>query len=75
MDDRIGKVACIKAESDEFYIKYNNERNAAFDFLNESLTTDRQRNLLNDLESSWHWVEGLMQEYAYRQGLQGSQMI
>lgn len=75
MDERIHKVASNKAETDEFYNKANEERNVAFDFLNESLTTERQRNLLNDLESAWNFVEGLMQEFAYRQGLQDSQMI
>lgn len=75
MDERIGKVACIKAETDEFYIKCDNERNDAFDSLSESLTTDEQRRLLDDLESAWNFVEGLMWEYVYRQGLQDSQMI
>ncbi|MET3657828.1 hypothetical protein [Sporosarcina psychrophila] len=75
MEDRINKVAWNKALDDEFYVESDNERNIALELLSESMTTDRQRHLLNNLESAWHFVEGLMQEYAYRQGLQDSQMI
>lgn len=74
MDERIQKVASIKAETDEFYTECDKERRVAFNLLSESLT-DKQRDLLDDLESAWNFVEGLMQEYAYRQGLQDSQMI
>lgn len=41
MDDRICKVAFEQAQANEFYSKANEEWNAAFDFLNESLTTER----------------------------------
>lgn len=75
MEDRICKVAQNKALANELYLESDNERNIAFELLSESLTTDRQKHLLNNLESAWHFVEGLMQEYAYRQGLQDSQMI
>jgi uncharacterized protein (DUF2164 family) len=75
MEERVFQVAFEKANKDKLYIEYDNERRMVFELLRESLTTDRQRNLLNDLEYTWNFVERIMQEYAYRQGLQDSQMI
>ncbi|WP_374964644.1 hypothetical protein [Lysinibacillus sp. RS5] len=75
MEERVFQVAFEKANEDKLYIEYDNERRMTFELLNESLTTDRQRYLLNNLEYAWNFVERIMQEYAYRQGLQDSQMI
>lgn len=75
IEERVHKVAWEKAKTDEFYIKCVNESINAFDLLSESLTTDKQRELLDNLESALNFVESLMQGYAYRQGLQDSQMI
>ncbi|GEM_PF-6423374 len=75
MEERVFQVAFEKANKDKLYIEYDNERKAAFKSLSESLTTDRQRYLLNDLEYVWNFVERITQEYAYRQGLQDSQMV
>lgn len=75
MEERVFQVAFEKANKDSLYIEYDNERRIVFHSLSESLTTDRQRDLLNDLEYAWNFVERIMQEYAYRQGLQDSQMI
>lgn len=68
-------VAWHKAKQNELYIEADKRQTIAFQLLSESLTTDRQKQLLYDLESAWNFVEGLMQEFAYRQGLQDSQMI
>lgn len=75
MEERVFQVAFEKANKDDLYIEYENERKNAFRSLSESLTNDRQRYLLNDLEYAWNFVERITQEYAYRQGLQDSQMI
>ena len=75
MEDRIFNVAWEKAKKDEKYIESENKRNITFDLLSESLTTDRQKYLLNELEATWELAERFMQEYVYRQGLQDSQMI
>lgn len=75
MEDRIFNVAWEKAKADEKYIESENKRSITFDLLSESLTTDRQKYLLNELEATWELAERFMQEYVYRQGLQDSQMI
>ena len=75
MEERVFQVAWEKVKKDKLYIEYNNERRTALKLLNESLTTDRQKYLLNDLENTWNFVERIIQEYAYRQGLQDSQMV
>jgi len=75
MEDRIFNVAWEKAKKDEKYIESENKRCITFDLLSESLTTDRQKYLLNELEATWELAERFMQEYVYRQGLQDSQMI
>jgi len=75
MEDRIFNVAWEKAKADELYAKTNKEKEIILDLLRDLLTTDKQKYLLNDLESAWGFSDRIMQEYAYRQGLQDSQMI
>lgn len=75
VENRVYKVAYEKAQMDELFVKSDEERNASFNLLNESLTTEDQKHHLSELESLWKFVEGLMQEYAYRQGLEDSQML
>ena len=73
--ERVQKVAWNKAQNNAEYSKFARDREIAFRLLTESLTTDRQRHLLDNLECNWNIVEGLMQAVAYRQGLEDSQMI
>lgn len=75
MNNRIHETAYEKAQMDEVFVKSYGERATMFDLLSESLTTDEQKGYLVELESLWNFAEGLMQEYAYRQGLEDSQMI
>ncbi|MGE7114399.1 hypothetical protein [Lysinibacillus sp. NPDC047702] len=75
MEERVFQVAWEKANKDKLYIKYNKARSSALELLSESLTTDKQKYLLNDLENTWNFMDRIVQEYAYRQGLQDSQMI
>lgn len=74
MEERIN-VAWEKAKVDELYAKTNKEKEIVLDLLRDLLTTDKQKYLLNDLESAWGFSDCIMQEYTYRQGLQDSQMI
>ncbi|WP_025114453.1 hypothetical protein [Lysinibacillus fusiformis] len=75
MEDRIFNVAWEAAKKDEKYIESENKRSITLDLLSESLTTDRQKYLLSELEATWELAERFMQEYVYRQGLQDSRMI
>ena len=75
MEDRIFKVAWEKAKKDERYIESENKRIIVFDLLSKSLSTDKQKHLLLELEAIWELTERFMQEYVYRQGIQDSQMI
>lgn len=75
IEERVQKVAWNKAKQDKIYIEANKKQTIALQLLNESITTDRQRHLLDDLESAWNFAEGIMQEYAYRQGIRDSRMI
>ncbi|QDQ01181.1 hypothetical protein FOH38_12355 [Lysinibacillus fusiformis] len=75
MEERVFQVAWEKAKADELYVKAIKEKEIAIDLLRDSLKNGKQKNLLDDLESVWEFVDRVMQEYAYRQGLQDSQMI
>jgi len=75
MEERVFKVAWEKAKTDELYVQTNNEKEITMELLRSSLTNDKQKSLLDDLESAWAFAERIKIEYVYRQGLQDSQMI
>lgn len=72
--ERVHKVAWNKAKQDDRYVEAEKQKQTAFQLLNESLT-DKQQRLLDDLEFAWNYVDNINEEFAYRQGLQDSQMI
>lgn len=75
IDERVFQVAWEKAKLDKKYVELEEKRINILEILNESLTTERQKQFLYELEAAWEFTERFMQEYAYRQGLQDSRMI
>ncbi|WP_042472791.1 hypothetical protein [Bacillus ndiopicus] len=75
VDERVFEIAWRKAELNKECIECDNKRRITFELLSESLTSDRQKYLLEELEGAFHLLESIRLEYAYRQGLQDSQMI
>lgn len=75
MDERIFQIAWNKAKTDDLYVKTNKEKEYLIEELRNSLLTKEQKILLDELESAWGFEERIFKEYAYRQGLQDSQMI
>ncbi|MCJ7840150.1 hypothetical protein MUB24_04335 [Lederbergia sp. NSJ-179] len=75
IEERVFQVAWKKAKEDPEYDSAVLKRKEISAQLSEALTTDTQRELLDELEMAWDFAEGLMAEYAYQQGLADSQMI
>lgn len=75
MEERIHQMAREKAMSDPEYISVDGKKSSIFELLRDSLTTEKQKRLLDDLEGAWTYAGGLMQEFAYRQGIEDSHMI
>ncbi|MED4174569.1 hypothetical protein P4631_19405 [Halalkalibacterium halodurans] len=75
MEERIHQVAREKAMNDPEYTSADEKKSSLFECLRDSLTTEKQRSLLDDLEGAWTYTGGLMQEFAYRQGIKDSPMI
>jgi hypothetical protein len=75
MEERIHQVAREKAMNDPEYASADGRKSSIFERLRDSLTTEKQRSLLDDLEGAWTYAGGLMQEFAYRQGIEDSPMI
>ncbi|WP_138091054.1 hypothetical protein [Halalkalibacterium halodurans] len=75
MEERIHQVAREKAANDPEYTSADVKRTTAFNQLRDALTTKTQRTLLDDLEGAWIFTGALLQEFAYRQGIEDSFMI
>lgn len=75
IEERVCDVAWRKAASDAAFVEADKKRDGLFQALNDALTSDTQRVLLNELENAWSNVEGLMYEFVYRQGIEDSALI
>lgn len=75
MDERIHQIAYKKCINDFEYLNANKEAVALMEILRNSLVTDEQRALLNELDTAFRLTEAIFLEFAYRQGLEDSQMI
>lgn len=75
IEERVCNIAWKKAANDVAYKEAEKKRDGLFRALNDALTSDAQRVLLDELENTWNNVEGLMYEFVYRQGIEDSPKI
>lgn len=75
IEDRGIEFVFKKTKEDTFFQKFEKEKDDVFDQLGNSLTSKEQKELFNELEAAWNFTEGLLMEFAYRQGLEDAPII
>ena len=73
--ERVHQIAFERSKKDLEYCAAEEESRRIFSQLKELLTTEEQKNLLSELESSWNKMYSIFLEYSYCQGLADSNMI
>ena len=73
--ERVHQIAFERSKKDLEYCAAEEESRRIFSQLKELLTTEEQKNLLSELESSRNKMYSIFLEYSYCQGLADSNMI
>ncbi|MBS4207389.1 hypothetical protein [Bacillus sp. FJAT-50079] len=73
--ERVHQVAFKKCNNDPEYHAASEEVGRLLRQLEETLSTETQSELLNDLESAWGYMYSFLLEYSYCQGLEDSPFI
>jgi len=74
-NERVHQVAYKKCTDDPEHYEAKIKATGLFKLLMDSLESEKQQDLLRDLECEWNLSGSVFLEYAYRQGLEDSQMI
>src|SRR5690606_15618180 len=73
--ERIHQIAYNKCTNDPEYKTANLQVSTLLTQLDSALCDDHQKELLRDLESSWHHMYSYFLEYSYCQGIKDSEML
>src|SRR5690606_13532705 len=73
--ERIHQIAYNKCTIDPEFNNANLQVSTLLTQLESALCDDHQKELLRDLESSWHHMYSYFLEYSYCQGIEDSEML